>query len=293
MKAFVDCFPCFLQQAVQTGRLCGLSEDEIKHVLDVLGKQIEQIPLEESPPLMAAKLQRIVSDMVGTDDPFKEIKEMGNKAASAYYEEVMALIGQSDVPLKTALQAAIAGNIIDYGAVHDLDVHTELTMLMDRQRMQVDREDSTLFAYDRFVKNLSEARSLLYIGDNAGEIVFDKALIATIKQLYPQLDITFATRGKPILNDVLLEDARQIGLDKLIRVVSSGVDTPGAVLERASSEFRSLFDKADLIISKGQGNFESLTDVKAPIYFLLVAKCQPVANLIGCDVRDIILKRQD
>lgn len=277
---------------MQTGRLCGLSEDEIKHLLDVLGKQIEQIPLDECPPLMAAKLQRVVSDMLGTDDPFKEIKEIGNKAASAYYEEVIALIGQSEAPLKTAIQASIAGNIIDYGAVHNLDVHAELTMLMDRERMQLDREDSTLFSYGRFMEDLSEARTLLYIGDNAGEIVFDKALIVTIKQLYPQLDITFATRGKPILNDVLLEDARLIGLDNLVRVVSSGVDTPGAVLERASSEFCSLFDQADLIISKGQGNFESLTDIQAPIYFLLVAKCQPVANLIGCDIRDIILKRQ-
>jgi uncharacterized protein with ATP-grasp and redox domains len=116
--------------------------------------------------------------------------------------------------------------------------------------------------------------------------------IETISELYPQLEITFVTRGYPILNDVLQEDAHSVGMDKIVSVVSSGTDAPGLVLDTCSKEFLQKFYDADMIISKGQGNYEALSDVCCPTYFLLVAKCEVIAKELGCHIRDIILKKQ-
>lgn len=292
MQAFVDCIPCLMKQSVQTGRLCGLSDEKIKVLLDIVGQEVPSIALDESPPMMATRLQRIVALFLGVEDPMAGIKKMSNDAALKYYPQVVRMIENSESPLKTALQVAIAGNIIDYGAVHDLDVDKELSRIMEEEHMVLDRESGGLFAYDALWDDLKCSQSLLYLGDNAGEIVFDKALIATIKTMFPHLDITFATRGKAILNDALVEDAEFVGMHEVAHVVSSGVDTPGLVLERATEGFGKMFTSADLIISKGQGNLEALIDVEGPIYFLLVAKCQPIAKMLGCRERDIVLMKR-
>lgn len=279
-------------QALQAGRLGGFSEIEIKRILDEIGKEIERITLDSTPPEMARTLQRVIHNEIGVLDPYKEIKKASNAAALRHYESVKQIVKESDDPLRTAIQAAIAGNIIDYGAVHDLDVDAELKRLMQEERMTIEREDSENFAYQSFRKDLERAENLVYVGDNAGEIVFDRILIETMQELYPELHIIFATRGKPILNDCLLEDAKAVGLDTVVDVVSSGVDTPGLILDDCSAEFLELFRRADLIISKGQGNFESLSEAAGPIYFLLIAKCAVVARELGCEIRDIILKKR-
>ena len=282
-----------MQQTLQTGRICGLSDREIKQLFDGVGSQLSQISLEDAPPVMASRLQRIITDITGLSDPLLAVKQMSNEAALSYYDLAISLIAGSDNPLKTAIHVAIAGNIIDYGAVFDLDVPAELERIMRQEDEQLACEESELFAFEQFQTDLEGAHTLLYLGDNAGEIVFDKALIATLKRLYPRLSITYAVRGFPILNDVLLEDAIAVGLDALVDVVSSGVHTPGLMLKHATDSFRKLFSHADVIISKGQGNLESLIETPGPIYFLLVAKCQPISKLLGCRIRDIILKRQE
>jgi hypothetical protein len=292
MKSFVECIPCFLQQTIQTGRLCGLPDEELKKLLGKLGSQLAAVSLEDPPPVMAARLQKTVTRALGTHDPLQEAKQQSNEAAMAWYDSAMQMIAESHDPLLTALQTAIAGNIIDYGAIHDIQVEEELRRIMDQERSLLQHESSELFAYDQFKEDLNDVRTVLYIGDNAGEIVFDKALIVTLQRLYPHLDITFATRGRPIFNDILLEDASWVGLDKLVTVVSSGTGTPGLILNESSEEFQKLFSSSDLIISKGQGNLEGLFDVPGPIYFLFVAKCKPIAALLGCKVRDILLRKQ-
>ncbi len=281
-----------MSQALQAGRLGGFSEIEIKRILDEIGKEIERVSLDSTPPEMARTLQNVIHNEIGVLDPYEELKKASNTAALRHYESVKRIVKQSDDPLRTAIQAAIAGNIIDYGAIHDLDVDAELKRLMQEERMTIEREDSENFAYQSFRKDLERAENLIYVGDNAGEIVFDRILIETMQELYPELHIMFATRGKPILNDCLLEDAKAVGLDAVVEVVSSGVDTPGLILDACSDEFFELFSHADLIISKGQGNFEALSEVDGPIYFLLIAKCAVVARELGCDIRDIILKKR-
>lgn len=293
MKTYLECIPCFMKQTLQAGRLMHLDDASIKALLDTVGAGIQEISLDASPPDMARRLQKLINERIGDTDPYHELKQESNTKALEYYQSMHDHVQQSADRLKTALQVAIAGNIIDYGAIHDLDISHELKTLLDEELLQLEQQESPNFCYEQFREDLSRAGNLLYVGDNAGEIVFDKILISTIRELYPDLRITFATRGRPILNDCLVEDALQIGIDELAEVVSSGSDAPGMIIDRCSEEFMELFRAADLVISKGQGNFEALSHVKAPIYFLLIAKCPVVARELGCELRDIILRRSN
>ncbi len=292
MQTCLDCIPCFFNQTLSAGRMMGLPDHEIKRLLDAVGKGLEQVSLESTPPEMARLLQRIINQKTGSQDPYKELKHQSNVIALGYAPKMQQLVETSEDQLLTAIEVAIAGNIIDYGAIHDLDVDAELQQLMNTERMQLEREDSTNFAYQAFSEDLKQAKTLLYIGDNAGEIVFDKILLTVIRSMYPDLRITFAVRGKPILNDVLLEDAQEAGLTEMVQVISSGSDAPGCVLAYCDESFLEVFRSSDMIISKGQGNFEALSDEDAPIYYLLIAKCAAVARELSCSVRDIILKRK-
>ncbi len=292
MRTFLDCIPCFMNQTLNAGRLMGLSDQEIKSIFDVVGKGLEDISLSNTPPEMARILQKIINDKTGLLDPYSEIKQESNIAALRYTDKMNELINISEDPLRAAIQVAIAGNIIDYGAIHDLDIEVELKNLMNEERLQIEIEDSSNFAYQAFKQDLATAKTLLYVGDNAGEIVFDKILIERLRREYPDIQITFATRGEPILNDCLIEDAEFVGLDTIVSVISSGSDAPGCVLDLCSQEFLEIFRSSDVIISKGQGNFEALSEVDAPIYYLLIAKCAAVARELSCELRDIILKRK-
>ena len=200
MKSFIDCIPCFMQQTIQTGRLCGLTDSHIKTLIDAVGKEIPSVSLDNPPTVIAAHLQRVVTEVMENPDPLKAVKVMSNTAALSYYDTAMNVITHAENPLKAALQVAIAGNIIDYGAIHDLEVPAELERIMQQEEALIEYENGELFAFDLLERDLQKSETLLYVGDNAGEIVFDKALITTIKNLYPHLIITFATRGYPILN---------------------------------------------------------------------------------------------
>lgn len=189
-----------MQQTIQTGRLCGLTDSHIKTLIDAVGKEIPSVSLDNPPTVIAAHLQRVVTEVMENPDPLKAVKVMSNTAALSYYDTAMNVITHAENPLKAALQVAIAGNIIDYGAIHDLDVPAELERIMQQEEALIEYENGELFAFDLLERDLQKSETLLYVGDNAGEIVFDKALITTIKNLYPHLIITFATRGYPILN---------------------------------------------------------------------------------------------
>jgi uncharacterized protein with ATP-grasp and redox domains len=149
-------------------------------------------------------------------------------------------------------------------------------------------KDFVFFDYQSFKNSLDESDEILYIGDNAGECVFDRVLIEELNR-----PVTYVVRGVPVINDALKDDAEQAGLDKITDIISSGTDAPGTVLETCSKEFMRIFNKAGFIISKGQGNFEALSGVKAPLFFLLKAKCPVIAKDLKIHEGDILLKRSD
>jgi len=172
---------------------------------------------------------------------------------------------------------AIAGNVIDLGADPDFDLEGEMRNLFTKDLL----EDQ----FESFKHRLENARTVLYLADNAGETVFDRILIETMRK-----ETVYAVRDIPIINDATIEDAQKSGIGKVARIVSSGCDAPGTILKRCSQEFLSLFAAADLIISKGQGNFESLSAEEAPIFFLLKVKCPVIARHLGAQPGEIILK---
>ncbi|HBO36039.1 MAG TPA: hypothetical protein DD633_05645 [Sphaerochaeta sp.] len=291
MHTSLDCLPCFFKQILEAGRMLGLPPASIKHIMDEIGNELKHFPLDMSPPEMAYHMQRLFAEQSGKDDPYLEVKTLSNNEALAVIDELRSIVYESENPLKTAVKLACAGNIIDYGAFPSgIDVQAEITGILQQQGMSTDT-DSPLFEFNAFRQALKSARRVMYIADNAGEIVFDRVLLETIAREFPLIELFFVTRGSPILNDVLIKDALDCGLDSVATVVSSGSKTPGLVLSKAEPAFLKLYHEADMIISKGQGNFEALSDEQGPIFFLFIIKCEVIMQHIGGAMRELVLKR--
>ncbi|WP_319560805.1 ARMT1-like domain-containing protein [Marispirochaeta sp.] len=289
MNTYLDCIPCFFSQALFAARQAGCNEQQQKQVLDEISRLVPQLSMNASPPENAVPIYRIINRISGSTDPFAEIKEQSNKAAQSVYPDLVRRVESASDPLLTAVEIAISGNIIDYGANRDIDLKEEIENILDQEDKAVHRESRELFDIESLRAGLAAARELVYIGDNAGEIVFDKILVSAITKFYPEIRILYAVRGKPIINDVTLADARTTGMDKLCEVVSSGSPAPGAVPDFVSPEFNELLNKADIIISKGQGNYEALSGSGLPILFLLRVKCDIIARHIPAELGDFCL----
>jgi len=212
------------------------------------------------------------------------MKNWSNTLALKLYPNLKKLIETSSEPLKAAVRLAIAGNIIDFGVNHSLE-ESDVEKAIDY--CLISDFDKTQF--ESFRKSVTEAQSILYLSDNAGEIVFDRLLI---EQLGPE-KVTLAVKARPVLNDATKEDARVAGLIDLVAVIDNGDDAPGTILETCSGAFRCHFGAADVVIAKGQGNYESLSDVDKNIFFMLKAKCPVIAEHLGCEVDQMILRRSD
>jgi len=276
----LECYPCLFEQLLSLVRITGLNDERAKSLfehsmLQLLESRGEGIVVQHV--VRSATDKAIALSERGPDyDPYREIKQRSNNIAMKFAEEFRAKILDSQQPLEVALRIAAAGNIIDFGAKKhgSLDVEKELGTLDEREFGRFDFED--------FASRLKSAKHLLYICDNAGEIVFDKLFIEAIRRYRPQFGITCAVRERPVINDAVIMDALYIGLDEVATVVSSGSIYPGTLLEETTDEFRRLFDEADLIISKGQGNFETLLhDADERLFFILGSKCDQMSKLSG------------
>ncbi|MFZ0448236.1 MAG: ARMT1-like domain-containing protein [Desulfatiglandaceae bacterium] len=277
MKTYLDCFPCFLSQALRAARIATDDEKKIKQVLDAVGMMLKDIPLESTPPGSGRLIYRKVSEITGVLDPYKKIKAESTKKALALYPPLKGLVQESDDRLLTALRIAIAGNVIDFGANWDFDLDEEIEQILEK--------DFAICDYNAFKNNLDDAGEVLYIGDNAGECVFDRILIEEIHK-----PTTFVVRDVPIINDATYEDAVAAGVDTVATILSSGTDAPGTILEACSPDFMEVYHNAECIISKGQGNYEALSTENRPIFFLLKTKCSVIANDIRTKEGDILLK---
>lgn len=277
MKTFIDCFPCFFEQAIRAGRMATDDERVLKRLVDELGMMLKDISLDSSPPRTGRDVYRLVSRMTGNPDPYSRLKRESTRQALALYPVLKKTIEESEDSLLTAIRVAIAGNVIDLGANADYNIDHALEEVLDK--------DFAIRDYSAFRSHLERADHILYIGDNAGEAVFDRLLIEQMRK-----PATFAVREKPVINDVTVDDARQAGLDSVAAIVSSGTDAPGAIPSTCSEEFREMLAKAEFVIAKGQGNYEGLSNQARPIFFLLKAKCRIIAEDIGVSRGDIVLK---
>lgn len=278
MRTYLDCIPCFFKQALEAARMAGADEDVQKKILDSLASEVINFPLSSSPPEMGQIVYRLVREITGEEDPFKKVKDEYNKIALNIYPDLKRKVAHSEDRLLAAIRLAIAGNIIDFGVGNSFVLEKEIKGSF--------KKDFAIFDYQEFREILKSTKQILYLADNAGEVVFDRILIEELNR-----EVIYVVRDKPVINDALIEDAKFCGVDKIAKVVSNGSDAPGTVLDLCSRDFLSLYAKARLIVSKGQGNFEGLSGRdNAPIFFLLKAKCPIIANDIGCKVGDIILK---
>lgn len=290
MKTYFECIPCFFKQTIETCRMMGLTDDKTKTILDKLALQIPEIEMAASPPAMAQIIHRMIKQETGNPDPYKELKQKSNEIALGIYPDLKKIVKVSENRLLKAVEIAIAGNIIDYGAIFDLNIDKEIKSILNSEEEKIKNEDTKYFEYTEFIKALNNTKVLLYLADNAGEIVFDRILIEEIKTAYPDIRIYCAVRGYPIINDCTISDTVSSGIDKMVTVISNGTDAPGTILKSCSKEFLDIWNKSDLIISKGQGNFESLSEARGNIFFMFIAKCQVLAKDIGCNLRDVILR---
>ena len=289
MRTYLDCIPCFYRQALDAARIAGADEIVQKKIIDELSKLIPDFPLEASPPEMGRTVYALVREIIGVKDPFKEIKESSNKMALSLYPELKQEINNSEDRLLTAVKLSIAGNVIDYGVKNSLNVEEEINKIFNKDFKINNKNNKTVFRYQEFKEILSKVNHIIYLADNAGEVVFDRLLIEELTEKLGK-QVIYVVRGKPIINDALIEDAIFCGINKVAKITSSGSDAPGTILKYCSPEFIELFRKAELIISKGQGNYESLSEEDEPIFFLFKAKCPVIAKDIGCKVGDMVLK---
>ena len=283
MKTYLDCVPCLVRGALDTARFATSDEQVHERVLrEVLGAA-GAMEFSISPPAMAQRIQRTIRRLTGCSDPFRSVKEAFNRFSLGLYPGLKEKIKQAERPLETAVRFAIAGNIIDVGARADIDP--------DAVQQTIDQclDEPLVGKMDAFVAAVQSSRNILYIGDNAGEIVFDRLLIEEL----PFHKITYAVRGKPILNDATIADAESTGMTDLVPVIDNGSDAPGTILESCSDTFQKAFSDADLVIAKGQGNYETLSDVKKKIIFMLKIKCPIVARYIGSDLGSQVIHMPD
>jgi len=284
MRTSLDCFPCFLRQALDATRMATQDAEIQRKVLNSVLSILSNISIQATPPEIAHLVHLRVKSITGNFDPYKETKKKQNELALRYESNLGSLIIEMSNPLKVALMLSAIGNSIDLAPSPQLpDIYKRYMEMLDRGFARDD--------YDLFYEKLTQSKSLLVLGDNAGEIVWDKILIEELLN-NSNIDITYAVRGFPILNDVTMEDAYFVGLDKVAKVISNGFDAPGTLLHRCSEEFLNRYQISDLILSKGQGNFESLSEERRQIFFLLNVKCPTVAEDLCCNIGDIVLKSQ-
>ena len=220
-----------------------------------------------APGMCAAIMPQIVNE-VGKDDLYEEEKHTYNQAVLKLEADINTHIQKAEDKLYRALQYAMTGNYIDFGAMESIS-ESKLHEMIE-SAPDIDLGDT----YDQFKRDLKNAKTLVYLHDNCGEIVFDKMCIAEIKALYPDLEITSVVRGGPILNDVTIADAKEVGLSDMVPVVGSGASVPGTLLNETSKEAKTLINNADVIIAKGMGNYETLEGCGLNIYYLLLCKCE-------------------
>jgi hypothetical protein len=277
MKTYLDCIPCFFDQALRAGRIATNDEKLLKHILDELGLMLNSISLESSPPEIGRLIYQKVSEITRNPDPFRELKRENTQQALALYPSLKEIIDRSSDSLLTAIRIAIAGNVIDFGAKTTFDIDATIEEILEK--------DFSIFDYTAFKRFLTKSKQVLYIGDNAGETVFDRLLIEQMNK-----PVIYVVREAPIINDATFDDAVMAGIDKAATIISSGTDAPGTILSTCSPEFKQILEQADFVIAKGQGNYEALSNENRSIFFLLIIKCKILADDIGVTKGDIILK---
>ena len=281
MQTALECIPCFVRQALEAARF--VTDDPCVHerlLRDVL-RLTAEMDLAQCPPVVARDIHQTLRQMTGVADPYRAVKDRFNRMALDMLPELAAKVEAALDPLGMAVRLAIAGNVIDLG------VNGGITEDMARRAVVNVLNEPFDGDVEAFRQATAGAKDILYLADNAGEIVLDRLLIEQL----PIERVTVAVRGGPILNDATAQDAQAAGLCDIVEIVDNGSHAPGTVLSDCSDKFRRRFAESDLIIAKGQGNFETLSDEPNNIFFLFKIKCPVIAGHVGLPLGTHVLTR--
>jgi uncharacterized protein with ATP-grasp and redox domains len=281
VKTFLDCIPCFFRQALEASRMATHDDRIQARIMRRVLHETADFSFNLTPPHMGQRIHRIVREETGDPDPYRAEKLRHNMLCAEIYPQVQKMVARSENPKDSALRLAVAGNVLDFGPP-GFHLGTKIGSILEPALS----DELTIDNRAGFWRATDQAKDILYLGDNAGEVFFDRLLL----EYLPRDKVTFVVRGGPAINDITMSDLNDTGLDGLIPVIDNGSDAPGTILEDCSPEFRQRFRAADLIISKGQGNYETLSHINKHIFYLLKAKCSVLARDLGVPEGSLIVK---
>lgn len=281
MKVYIDCVHCYLRQAVTCMEMANLGEDKQHEILYKIMDYVKTFDRNRTPCYNSSLAILKTYNLMNIDDPYKKAKKLSNDLALKLYPRLEKILAVSEDTLFDALKISVAGNIIDLGVNRNFNIEESLNHAVNT--------GFSLNDYKLFIQKLKNVGEILIIGDNSGEIVFDKILVEQLVCMGKK--VTYAVNESPILNDATMDDARYVGMDKIAKIVTNGSNFLGTSLEKVSSQFVHLIEKSNLIISKGQANYESLEHtkiIKNKTFFLLKIKCDGVGKSAGAKFSDVV-----
>ena len=283
MKISRECIHCLARQAVEIAEEATSNIEIQEEIIKRSLKELGEMDFNETAPEIAYRMHEHAKKLTGNSDPYARLKEQYNEIAQEIYERIIKerWLDNCEDRFDLACRLAIAGNIIDFSVGLKLEQADILKSVEDSIEHDVFGTGTTALR-----EAVARARKVMYIADNSGEIIFDKFLLENL----PTEKVTYVVKGGPIVNDATMQDAISTGIVNLVKVIDTGHSAQGTILKDCSITFQNEFSEADLIISKGQANFETLSDVKdKTIFYLLRAKCSSVASAIGCNKMDYVL----
>jgi uncharacterized protein with ATP-grasp and redox domains len=279
----LTCVECIINQSKRVGETLKVDEKTAQELINHTKELSKDFSFLKTPPEVATPVYKDMAKILKTDDIYLDIKQASTKKALSFLPVLEERLLKTDDKFTTALKIAVAGNVIDLASEVMFDLQKELDKIFE---LDFDIDDSL-----ELKKLLENAKEVVVLGDNVGEHLFDKLFIEILKELYQNIKFYYFVRGEPIINDVTLKEAKEIDFDEVCEVVDSGVPTPGFVYNLATPKAKELFDRCDVVISKGMGNYECLSPShKSPIAFLLKVKCSVVASSLFKEVGDIVCK---
>lgn len=286
MKIQEKCIPCLVSQVIKTANMVGLREKD--NLLRSVFAYLSSVDYQNvtTPELMGETFSLLKKE-TGNDDPYRDTRAHYNNLFLGRLGKLEQEINASADPFLESIRYAIIGNIIDFNPVHDVSLMDIEACFAELKEKSLEWDDSGLLKQE-----IQKADTLLYLGDNCGEICLDKILVKKIREINPRCHIFFAVRGAAVVNDSVKEDAYLVGMDDYATVISNGDSSMGTVLHRTSGEFQEIYRSADVVIAKGQANYECLSDEKKNLFFLLMTKCKVIADDIGVSEHKLICKKQ-
>lgn len=281
MRIHDKCLPCVVNQVIKVANITGVNkkEDLLRDVFTYLSKMDFDLTIPE----IVGEIFDMVKKYTNNPDPYREIRNYYNALFLKLLPEFERKIEQSGNSFQLAVRYAIVGNIIDFNPIHNTLLEDIFDYFEKMEKLELVIDDSK-----KLIEDILNAKILLYLGDNCGEICMDKILLKKIKELNPKVKVLFGVRGKPVVNDSITEDAYAVGIHEYAEVIDNGDGSLGTVLNRTSPEFKEVYKKADVVIAKGQANYECLSEESKNIYFLLMTKCDVIANDIDVEEKKMV-----